>query len=380
MTGALHQVVQHPCVRVDLLAQLAHGADGVLDRLFALAGAVGAGRRQVEHRLRIALRPDEALPQVVHRPLRFGRAGRLGAGVLELAGRAVEHLLRSRFQGHRRVAHLRHHRARVVAQLEQRRRKPADLVLRLVGEISRQISCCELLGKANHAAQAPREQREERAERRDQDDAARGHHREGLARNRSRELIGQDAHHQGPESGALLAGQPHPAVPVRGHAAGETAGGLVGARRFGAQVVIRQGALGYSAGRPGDDLPLLFHCAEVGDVAVRTEDLSEDFLGRSTVVERERQPQVLVAIEHLQHRGTAALDFHAEAVRLDPGENAADHRRCEGQPGEEKGDGARDQRCPPLPHQGTARSYASLTMNSRPGPGSGAWPALYGCA
>src|SRR2546428_2167076 len=181
-------------------------------------------------------------------------------------------------------------------------------------------------------------------------------------------------------SGALLAGQPHPAVPVRCHAAGETAGGLIGARRFAAQVVIRQGALGYSAGRPGDDLPLLFHCAEIGDVAVRTQDLSEDFLGRPGVVERERQPQVLVAIEHLQHRGTAALDFHAEAVRLDPGENAADHRRREGQPGEEKGDGARDQRCPPLPHQGTARSYASLAMNSRPGPGSGAWPALYGCA
>jgi len=114
--------------------------------------------------------------------------------------------------------------------------------------------------------------------------------------------------------------------------------------------VIRQGALGYSAGRRGDDLPLLFHCAEIGDVAVRTEDLSEDFLGRSTVVERERQPQVLVAIEHLQHRGTAALDFHAEAVRLDPGENAADHRRREGQPGEEKGDGARDQRFRPPPH------------------------------
>jgi len=47
---------------------------------------------------------------------------------------------------------------------------------------------------------------------------------------------------------------------------------------------------------------------------------------------------------------SAALDLHAEVVRLDPGEGAADHRRRQRQPGEEKGDGARDQRFRPPPH------------------------------
>ena len=116
------------------------------------------------------------------------------------------------------------------------------------------------------------------------------------------------------------------------------------------QVVIRHHALGHPAGHPGYHLALLVDRAEVGDVAVRSQDPAEDFVRRSHVVQREREPQVLVAIEHLQHRGSAALDLHAEVVRLDPGEGAADHRRRQRQPGKEKGDGARDQRFRPPPH------------------------------
>jgi hypothetical protein len=289
---------------------------------------------------------------------------------------SVKHLFGRRLQGHRGIAHLGDHRARIVAKLQKCAGEPADLVPAVVREDGGEISSRQLFGEADHPAQPAREHDEEGREGHHQDHAARRDHRERLPGDGRGELVGADAHHQRPELRRPLSGQAHAVVLTRAHAPREAAGDVVGARRFPSRIVVGQLAFRRAAGGEGDEPAVAVHGAEVGDVAVRGQHLAEDAARGLGVVEREREAQILVPIEDLQHRRSPALHFRAEPVRLQSREDAADQRRGHGQSDDEQGDRPRDERCPPLPHQGTAASYARRTMNSRLGPGNGACPAL----
>ncbi len=378
--GPFHQVLERPRVGVDLFAQVADRTDRLRDRFLALARACRAGSGDIEHCLRVALRPGKPLAQGVDRPLRVRCAGRLRTGVLELARRSVEHFLGGRPEGDCGIAHLGDDGAGIVAKLQQGAGEPADFVLAVVREDGSEISRSELFGEADHPPQPPREHDEEGGERHHQDHAARGDHRERLPRDCRGELVGPDTHHQRPQRRRLFSGQAHAVVLAGAHAPREAAGHLVGTRGLLLQVVVGQLPFRRAPGDEGYELAVAVDGAEVADVAVRRHHLAEDAVRRLRVMERQRQAEILVSIENLQHRRPAALHLRAEAVRLQAREQAADERGGHRQAYDEQRNRPRDQRCPPLLHQGTAASYASRTTNSREGPGRGACPALYGWA